>query len=269
MPFIGTRFRDDVHRSSGVATLVGSKHVGLNFELTDRFNGGSKNNGKREPLVVVYAIEEKVIGTFAISIREYFATRTKIVRACTAHDGALRAEADTGHAWSKGGQLHEVTTVERQISNGSGFNNLTNGGVTFFKQWNGGSHFNSFGDLTHFKLHINACRLIYFQMNVVLKRGLEARFLHAHFVATGLEQRQRIQTAVIGISFPRHKRVQVLHRNSSGSNGSTSLITDGAGKGGKVLGEGCVWGKDTERYQCQGTEGGAREDVFHGVNLIT
>ena len=126
VPLVRTRFRNHVHRRTGVAPLVGGEKARLDFELAHRFHRRPQHDGQRQPLVVVNAVVQEVVGAFAVSVREDFAARAKIVRSRTTHNGALGAKAHTGHARSKRRQLHKVAPVQRQFRHGLLFDNLAN-----------------------------------------------------------------------------------------------------------------------------------------------
>ena len=238
VPFVGAGFGNDVYGCTRVAALVSREHIRLNLKLADRFHGWAENDGEREALIVVDAVKQEVVGTFAIAVGEDFAAGTEVVGAGTTHDGAFRSEADAGDAGSKGGELDEVATVEREVSYRAGLDHLADGGGVFFEEGSGRGDLNSFGNLADFQLQINTGGLVHFEAYVVLDGGFETRLLGAEFVAPGLEEGKIIKAAGICNNFAGDQRFHVLRGDFSRANSGSGFIGNRTGDSSEILGEG-------------------------------
>src|SRR4051812_256523 len=64
MQVVAAGLANDIDHGARVAPDVGAIEVRLNLELADRFDRRAKNDGERQPLVVIDSVVEEVIRAF-------------------------------------------------------------------------------------------------------------------------------------------------------------------------------------------------------------
>ena len=231
---IGTGLGDDVDGGTGVASLVGREEAGLDFELADRFDGGTEDDGESEAFVVVNAVPEEVVGAFAIAVGEDFTARAEVVWTGAGHDGAPGTEADAGDARSEGGELYEVASIEREVGDLALLDDLTDGRAIAFDERVGGADFDGFGDAADLKLKVESGGLVDFETNVLEDR-LEAGFTGIYLIAPRGQENDSEDTIVVSNYIAGDLGVEVLDCYFSGGNGGPRLIGNGSGNGRRVL----------------------------------
>ncbi len=98
VPLVGSRFGHDIHNRARVPSLVGAEEIGLNFELLDGIHPRPQHNRERQPVIIVDSIEQEVVRSLPIAIREDLRAGSPVVRTRPAHDRAGHTETCPVHA---------------------------------------------------------------------------------------------------------------------------------------------------------------------------
>ena len=158
----------------GLRPCSALEEIGLDFEFADGLDAGAERDGDGEALVVVDAIDEEVVGAFAVAVGEELAAGALVIRAGAGHDGAAGAKADAGDAGAQGGELHEVAAVQRQFRNLPLLDDLADRGVFTFYQRRGARYGDGFRDVAQLQLKVEAEHGVDFERDVFLLEGFEA-----------------------------------------------------------------------------------------------
>jgi hypothetical protein len=85
---VGAGLGDDIHYRAGIAPDICAIQVRLDFEFAHCFDGGTQDDGQREPFVIVDTIVKKIVGAFAIAIGKNLCSGTSVIGTRTAHNRA-------------------------------------------------------------------------------------------------------------------------------------------------------------------------------------
>src|SRR4029450_2332974 len=113
--FIGTWLGYDIDLPAWVAALLGGVQVGLDLEFLDGLDRGPDDQGQGQPVIVVDAIVQVVVGVFAVAIDKNLAPGTLIVGTRAAHDRPARAIPSARNPRRQDGELNKGAPAQRQV----------------------------------------------------------------------------------------------------------------------------------------------------------
>ena len=85
---------DRVDDRSIAAPKLGAIRVRLDLEFLDGFDTGPQQDGKRQTVIVIDAVVQKVVRSFAVSVGENLGTRPAIVGPPASNPDPVRPDSD-------------------------------------------------------------------------------------------------------------------------------------------------------------------------------
>ncbi len=203
-----------------VVAELSRRVIGDELELLDGVDVGLIGRQIIRYLVVIHAIEEKIVRLLAIAVH----VGTASARGANTAVEAVRI--GRGHPGSKQRQGDGVTADERRVYNGLRRNDRAD--LRGFGLQNGrvSAHRYALRDRAHLHRQIDTGPLVDLQLNVGLRGGFEAGGFHPQFVVANRNARKRIDAVLVGFGRPFRAAVPLLRSHRGSYNRPTSGIGD-------------------------------------------